>query len=95
MKNLKTGAITPLVIGTMALAFTGQVNAANSVQERTKGFKTGKHSVAAIEDAINQGDKITVAEQARLLGQKKSSDTLASIIVAVLSVLLGAIKMVA
>jgi cytochrome c556 len=51
-----------LMIGLMPIA-----SAAGPVNERIEGFKESKHGIARIEDAIQKGDAIAVADQARLL----------------------------
>ncbi|MGX1996359.1 cytochrome c [Xanthomonas axonopodis pv. cassiae] len=67
MKHLKTRAASSLFLVAAALALAPLASAADPVRERIDGFKASQRSVATIEDAIAQGDKLTVAEQARVL----------------------------
>lgn len=67
MKNLRTREVRSLLLAITALALAPLASAADPVRERIDGFKASKRSVAVIEDAITQGDKLTIAEQTRLL----------------------------
>ena len=50
-----------------ALIFIPLLSAADPASERVDGFKASKRALARIEEAMAQGDRVTVAEQARLL----------------------------
>lgn len=63
LQNTPTGSAFVLA----ALIFTPFVSAADPASERVDGFKASKRALARIEEAIAQGDRVTVAEQARLL----------------------------
>lgn len=67
MRNLRKRITSSLLLAIAALALAPLASAADPVRERIDGFKASKRSVATIEDAIAKGDKLTIAEQARML----------------------------
>ena len=67
MKIPTKSTASALLLVITALAMAPGAAAADPVRERVDGFKASKRSIAAIEDAMSQGDLPSVAEQARVL----------------------------